>query len=1089
MKEKLLFFTWGSKKYYSLFYVVCLLFTASPGFAQNITIKGTVTDAETKGPIPTVNVHIKGTTRGTSTNVNGLYTLENVSPKSVIVFSYIGYKEQEIESNGKTQLDAVLAPDYGNLDEVVVVGFGTKKKINIAGAIDQISGKQLESRPIANVMQGLQGLSPGLNITYPGGAPGTVPEINIRGFTSINGGSPLIVIDGIAATSNDDMLRLTPSDITSFTVLRDAASSAIYGARAAFGVILITTKKGEAGHQTISYNTFTSWGRPTVLVKPVTDPYIFSRVLETSTDNTPWDYVNYSDEYYKWAKERSDNPSIADTRLDPSDPTKWAYMGNNDWYNYFFNSQSFSQNHTLSFSGGANINNTPLTYYLSADYNKENGLNKLADDFWDRYGLRSRIGFSPLKWLKVDNNLNIYQTKRAKPASNITDIYYLMPTNVAKNPDGTWANNPAGRLAASLTDGGNNLQNMFGFQNITSATATFLNGDLQVNADASFKRELWKTHSDTKKYKIGYGPDDIREEGGNGSVTESNGYLNNNAYNIYTTYKKTFGEHSLSAMVGYNQEDYSYDVTDASRDMLLSSSLPYLGLTTGTMTIGSSYEAYASKSAFSRLNYTYKDRYILEATGRYDGSSRFPTSRRWGFFPSASAAWIASSEEFFKPIAPVVSTFKLRGSYGNLGNQNASTTDKYARDFGYLQTLPTGSSPYLIDGSQQQIITSAPGLSVDPQTYTWEHVSTINAGTDIGLFKDKFLITYDYYVRNTTGMLTEGQELPGVLGTTVPRQNAADLRTNGWELSVTYRDRFNLASKPFNFETKIFLSDSRTVITKFKNDQNLFSSKYRVGQEIGEIWGLENDGVFQNAAEIAALDETSIIPWGALDIVPGWPKYKDLNGDKKIEQGLSANDPKDMKVIGNSQDHYTIGANFNMDWNGFDLSIFLQGVLKRDYYPHNYLFWGPYQQPYANVYPWNLDYYRATADSPEQRAKHSASYIAAGLADANTDSRYPVLQSWLADANYGTGLDIPQTEYLLNGAYLRIKNVSLGYTLPVKLSQRLKMSRLRIYVSADNLYEFSSIKKFIDPEAVNQGASAMAYPFMRKYAIGLNLDL
>ena len=1089
MKKKLLFFTWINTKYWSLFYMVCLLLTASAGFAQNINLKGTVTESETKGPVPAVNVHVKGTLKGISTNSNGQYTLENVSPQAIVVFSYIGYKEQEIQLNGQTQLNVVLAPDYGNLDEVVVVGFGTKKKINIAGAVDQISGKQLESRPVANVMQALQGLSPGLNITYPGGAPGTVPNINIRGFTSINGGSPLIVIDGIPSTSNDDMLRLTPSDITSFTVLRDAASSAIYGARAAFGVILITTKKGESGHQTVSYNTFSSWGRPTVLATPVTDPYIFSRVLETSTDNTPWDYVNYSDEYYKWAKERSDNPSLPDTRVDPTDPTKWAYMGNNDWYKYFFNSASFSQDHTLSFSGGANINSTPFTYYLSANYNKENGLNKLTDDYWNRYGLRSKLGFSPAKWLKIDNNLNIYETKRAKPGANLTDIYYLMPTNVVKNPDGTWGNNAAGRLAATLTDGGSNLQNMFGFQNITSATAIFLNGDLQVNGDASFKRELWKTHIDTKKYKIGYGPNDVREEGGNGSVNEINGYLNNNAYNLYTTYKKTLGDHAFSALLGYNQEDYSYPVTDAYRDMLLSSSLPYIGLTSGTALIGSSYEAYASKSVFSRLNYTFKDRYILEATGRYDGSSRFPTSRRWGFFPSASAAWIASSEDFFKPITAVASTFKVRASYGSLGNQNASLNDKYARDFGYLQALPTGSSPYLIDGSKQQVITSAPGLSVDPQTYTWEKVSTINAGTDIGFFKDKILITYDYYVRNTTGMLTAGEELPAVLGTTVPRQNAADLRTKGWELSVTYRDRFNLASKPFNFETKLFLSDSRAVITKFKNDQNLFSSNYRVGQEIGEIWGLENDGVFQNAAEIAALDETSIIPWGALSIVPGWPKYKDLNGDGKIEQGRSANDPKDLKVIGNSQDHYTIGANLNMDWNGFDLSVFLQGVLKRDYYPHNYLFWGPYQQPYANVYPWNLDYYRATADSPEQRARHSASYLAAGLADANTDSRYPVLQSWLADANYGSGLDIPQTAYLLNGAYLRIKNVAVGYTLPAQISKKLKLNRLRLYISVDNLYEFSSIKKYIDPEAVNQGASAMAYPFMRKYAIGLNLDL
>ncbi|TDQ06708.1 SusC/RagA family TonB-linked outer membrane protein [Pedobacter metabolipauper] len=1063
-----------------LLWMFCMVLLSTGSIAQTVTVTGKVLDAETNGPVPSVTINVKGTTFRTATDANGTYTFTNISSKAILVFSYIGYKQEEVAVDGKTVVNVSLASDYGKLDEVVVVGFGTKKKINIAGAIDQISGDQLKSRPIANVLQGLQGISPGLNITYGGGQPGAVPTINIRGYTSINGGSPLVVIDGIPATSTDDMLRLNPSDISSFTVLRDAASAAIYGARAAFGVILITTKQGTAGTQTITYNTFTSFGKPTVLPKPVTDPYIYSRVLETSTDNTPWDYVNYSDEHYRWAKERSENPSIADTRIDPTDPTKWAYMGSNDWYKYFFNDASQSVSHALSLSGGVNVNNTPVTYYLSADYAKDNGLNKLTDDYWDRYGLRSRVGFNPLSWLRVDNNLNIYETKRALPNTSITDLYYLQPTDVAQNPDGTWANTAAGRLAARLVDGGNNSQNMFGFHNITSATATALKGDLTINGDASFKRELWKTHVDSKKFSIGFGPNDVRQEGGNGYVRENNGYLYNNAYNFYTNYKKTLGDHYFGATLGYNQEDYTYSTVNAQRDVLISSSLPYLSLTSGTATASAAYSAYATKSVFSRLNYTFKEKYILEATGRYDGSSRFPTAKRWGFFPSASAAWIVSSEQFMEPVSNVLSTFKLRTSYGDLGNQNVG-------DFNYLQTLPTGLSSYLINGAQQQVITNSPQLTINPQNYTWERVSTLNAGTDIGLLKDKFLITFDYFIRDTKGMLVAGQELPGVLGTSVPRQNAADLRTKGWELSVTYRDRFDVGSKPFNFDAKLFISDSRSKITSFKNDQNLFSS-YRVGQDIGEIWGLENDGVFRNQAEIDALDESAIIPWGALEIVEGWPKYKDLDGNKKIERGLSANDPKDLKIIGNSSDRYSVGANLNMNWGGFDVSMFLQGVLKKDFYPHHYLFWGPYQQPYANIYPWNLDFYRGAADSPEQMAKHSASYIAAGLANANPDSEYPVLQSWLADANYGTGLDIPQTKYLLNGAYLRVKNIAVGYTLPAKLTKRVNISRLRIFVSGENLYEFSSIKKYVDPEAINQSTSAWAYPYQRRYAVGLNLD-
>jgi TonB-linked SusC/RagA family outer membrane protein len=1051
-------------------------------FAQGITVRGVVTDAKSGDTIPAVNISVKGTNIHLATNNNGAYTINDLKSSAVLIFSYMGYKQQEITVGAQRKIDVLLEADYANLDEIVVVGFGTKKKINIAGAIDQISGKQLESRPLVSAAAGLQGISPGLNITNSSGAPGSVPEINIRGFTSINGGSPLIVIDGIPATSNDDMLRLTPSDITSFTVLRDAASAAIYGARASFGVILITTKQGVAGHNIVSYNTFTAWGKPTLLPKPVTDPYIFSRVLETSTDNTPWDYVNYSDEYYRWAKERSENLSLPDTRINPNDATKWEYMGSNDWYKYFLNNASLSTSHTLSLSGGATVNEKPLTYYLSADYSKDNGLNKLTDDYFGRNGLRSRLGFSPVSWLKLDNNTNIYETKKALPISNLTDMYYLMPTDVVKNPDGSWANTNAGKLAAKLTDGGNKLQRMVGFQNITSATALFLKGDLQVNADASFKRELWKVHEDSRKYKIGYGPNDIREEGGLGYVSESNSYLYNNAFNLYTTYRKTLGDHALSAMVGFNSEDYNYETAIASRDVLISSTLPYLALASGAARATGKYQAYATNSVFSRLNYTFKNRYILEATGRYDGSSRFPVQKRWGFFPSGSAAWIASQEEFFKPLSPVLSTFKLRASYGELGNQNVG-------DFAYIQSLATGTSPYLIGGSGQNlVVTGAPGLNVDPQNYTWERVSTLNMGTDLALLNDRLSFTFDYYIRDTKGMLTAGRELPAVLGTGVPAQNSADLRTKGWELSVSYKDHFNLGNKPFSFDAKVFLSDSKAKITRFSNDQQLFSG-FRVGQTLGEIWGLENDGMFRNAAEIAALDQTAIIPWGALSIVEGWPRYKDLNGDGKIEKGLSAKDPKDLKVIGNTSDRYIIGANLNMDWRGFDLSVFMQGVLKRDFYPHNYLFWGPYQQPYANVYPWNLDFYRATADSPEQRAKHSASYLASGLADAHTDSYYPVLQSWLADANFGSGLDIPQSKYLLNGAYLRIKNISLGYTFPSAWSKKLRIARLRVFATGENLYEFSAIKKYVDPETVNKKEQdAASYPFQRRYSFGLNLD-
>ncbi|MCF0074321.1 TonB-dependent receptor [Dyadobacter sp. CY261] len=1056
-----------------------------PATAQTARVTGSVTDG--KDLLPGVNVVIKGTQKGTITDQNGQYSLDGVSGNDILVFSYIGYKSQEEFIKGRSEIFVTLQADLGNLEEVIVIGYGVEKKVNITGAVDQISGKQFEARPVANVMQGLQGVSPGLNITYQSGTPGTVPNFNIRGFTSINGGEPLFVIDGIAAANSNDLLRLNPSDIASFSVLRDAASAAIYGARAAFGVVLITTKQGGRGKQSITYNNFFSWGQPTVLPKPVTDPYIFSRVLETSTDNTPWDYVNYSDEYYAWAKQRSDDPSVPDTRLDPSDPTKWAYMGSNNWYDYFFTKRSFSQNHSLAFTGSAKTaNERTVGYYISADYNHEGGLNKLTDDYWNRYSSRARLDFSPLKWLKLDNNLSIYRTERALPTADITDIYTLKPTQVAVNPDGTWANTDAGRLAARLTDGGNKKQDMFGFQNIFRGIVTALDGDLQVTGSASFKREQWNTKQDVRTYRIGFGPNDVRAQGDVGGVYETNATLDNNVLDLFANYTKTLGNHRINLLAGYNQESYGYKTTKAQKVGLISPSLPYINLTSGNSFAYAADSSYATRSFFGRLNYTFNDRYIIEANGRYDGSSRFPSSNRWGFFPSVSGAWIASSESFVKEALPFIPTLKLRASYGDLGNQNVGY-------YSFRQSLPADLSNYLIGGSKQTVITRSPALYIDPSNYTWERVSTLNFGADLGVLKDHVTFGFDYYIRNTKDMLTPGQELPGVLGTTVPRQNAADLQTKGWELTVGYNDSYNVGGKPLSLSAKLIVSDSRSHITKFKNDQELFSASYRKGQEIGEIWGLTNDGLFQNADEIAKLDETDIIPWGALSIVPGWPKYKDLDGDGRITKGLTKKDPKDLSVIGNTTPRYRIGFNLNADWNGFDFSAVLQGVLKGDYYPQHYLYWGPYQQPYGNVYPWNLDFYRGQADSDQQRAKHSQSYIAAGLADANTDANFPVLQSWLADNNYGSGLDIPQTKYLLSAAYLRVKNLTIGYSLPAAFLQKHKISRVRVFASGENLFEFSELKKYFDPEVISSSntfdsSKGFSYPFQRKFAFGVNVE-
>lgn len=1063
-----------------------LLFTAChfTSFGQDpaSTVAGRIVDSSGR---PLVNVSVRNIRTGKAAMSDSAGNFKLVIRRGdAMELSMVGYQTKRLSSFGGGNI--YMAAVNAELSDVVVVGYGTAHKKDLTGAIDQISGTQLARRPIANIFQGLQGVSPGLNITYYGGQPGSTPTFNIRGFASINdnSGSPLVIIDGIAATT-DDLLRINPSDISTITVLRDASSAAIYGARAAFGVILLTTRQG-TGRQNISYTNYFASSRRTLLPEPVTDPFIYMKVLETATNNTPWDYVNYTSWQYDWARQRSDNPASApNTKLNPDDQTQWAYMGNTNWNDYFFNKSSTSQYHTINFSGAAQTpNKRTVGYLLSADYTSENGLNKLTRDDWRRYGMRGKINFSPLSWLKVDNNLNVYQLERNQPSYNITDVYYTQPTDVVKNPDGAWANTTAGRLTAKLMDGGRNVQSRFGFQDIIRGTATFLNNDLQITGDASFKRELWNYNAQYLPYNIGFGPNDIRTEGTPSSASVTNGTIKQYVYDLYANYSKQFGAHAFKVTAGYNQEEYEWNPVQVSKANLISSSVPYIGLATGTAAVNTTanggYYSYAIQSVFGRINYTFNDRYILEGNGRADGSSRFPSNNRWGSFPSISGAWIVSKESFWNTLAGKLSTFKLRASYGWLGNQSVSY-------YGYIPSLSVNQSSYLINGSLPTVLGQAPALSVDPNNYSWEKVRTSNFGLDLGMLKEKITASFDYYVRDTKGMLAPSRELPAVLGTAAPQQNAADLSTKGWEMSLGYRDRVMIASKPLEFSVKAILSDSRSQINKYDNTAKTFSASYYPGETIGEIWGLTNDGVFKSANEISKLNESSIVPWGALQIVQGWPKYKDLDKNGAIETGTSALDPKDLRIIGNSSPRYRIGFTLNMAWNNIDLSLFLQGVLKQDYYPHHYLFWGPYQQPYANIYPWNLDFYRADDESAADQAKDSKSYLAAGLAKANPNAKFPVLQSWLADNNYGAGLDIPQTKYMLNAAYLRVKNLTVGYTLPSAYTKKLNIDRIRIYFSGENMFEFSGIKKYLDPEAVS-GGNGWEYPYQRKYSFGLNLD-
>jgi TonB-linked SusC/RagA family outer membrane protein len=388
-----------------------------------------------------VNVFIKDSNSGTVADIDGSFSIE-VPQGGILVFSSIGYATKEIAVGNQTVLEVILMEDITSLEEIVVVGYGSQKKMNLSGAVDQVDSKVLESRPINTLAQGLQGVIPNLNIDFVSGEPGQEANIDIRGFASINGGEPLIIIDGVPGNSVE-LNRLAPSDVASVSVLKDASSAAIYGARAAFGVIIITTKSGQKEGVHVNYSNNFSWSKPTILPEKITDPYIYLRLRETSTDNTPWDNQNYSDETYQWAKERSENPSIDGVRVNPNDASTWEYMGNRDWTNYFLEDYSFSQWHHVSVDGRTE----KTDFYLSAAYDNQNGALKLAEDKFDRYNIRSKVNYRAADWLTIGNNTLLSMTQRGKPTYfSIWDIYNLHPTDWDKNPDGSWANNGVGTV-------------------------------------------------------------------------------------------------------------------------------------------------------------------------------------------------------------------------------------------------------------------------------------------------------------------------------------------------------------------------------------------------------------------------------------------------------------------------------------------------------------------------------------------------------------------------------------------------------------------------------------------------------------------
>ncbi len=1040
---------------------------------QSNTITGTVVDSNGE-PVIGANVIQKGTTNGTITNFDGEFSL-NVPAGSTIEITYIGYLKQEVHVGNQKNIKIVLVEDSQSLDEVVVVGYAVQKKVNLSGAVQAVSGETITNRPITNVNRGLQGLVPNLNIANKSGRADDAPEINIRGFTSINGGEAFILVDNVPVTS-EELARLNPDDIASVSVLKDASSAAIYGARAAFGVVLVTTKKASSNELKISFNGNVAIRDRGMRPEIITD--LVEMMEMKNLARTPLSPV-FSEAQLDYARKIQADPSLPRIIPNPNNPNAWDYYGETDWIDEGYRKTAPAYTANVNISKKDEI----LSYYVSGGFYQEDGLLRYGNDKLRRFNFRGNAEMKLTNWWKLGTNISYVNSTYDSPT--FLDGYFnwninrTASNNIPRNPDGTWSSAGAAVLGAS-GEGGRRDDRKNEVQVSLNTQFDIIKNVWTVNADANFRRYNFNRdqYNLSVPYRTGPGQPIQNSLSDRGSTTyaefraEEKKY---DVYNLYTNFVKTFNEkHFFNAMIGYNRELTNNRLYTTRKDVLISGQLPEINLATGQASATNERSELALEGYFGRLNYIYDNRYIIEFNGRYDGSSRFPDGDRYGFFPSVSAAWVLGNEQFFHNIAETlkISNLKLRGSYGSLGNQVIIEDEKQIY-YPYIPYMKSERIEYILDGDRPTAVYQ-PGV-VSP-TLTWEQVRTINGGIDLGLFNGKFDLAFDYYVRYTEDMLTYSKELPLVFGASAPRTNAADLKTKGWELTVGYRDQFTLANSPFNWSVKMMLADSRTWITKYDNPAKLIpddDKTFYEGQRIGEIWGFINDGFFQSEAELAALDQTAV---GTDDqnykFYVGDTKFKDLNGDDKIDFGdRTVDNPGDRKIIGNSEIRLPYSFELAADWKGFDIRAFFQGVGKRDWYPSaaSIYFWGVYAQPWTNPTIKNRDHW--TPEKP--------------------DGYFPRMKAYIAE-DKNEELGAPQTKYLQDASYLRLKNLTLGYTLPKSVLEQLRVEYLRIYFSAENLLTFSNLDKDVDldPEIVNKSYSGFdsgTYPMQRTYSFGVNL--
>ena len=1061
---------------------------ADPAYAieDKITVTGKVTDTAGE-PLVGVSVVVVGEQGNVAiSDIDGVYTI--VSPANgTLEFSLIGMENTRVPVGGKSVVDVVMKEENLVLDELVVVGFGSQRKENLTGAVSTVNvGRTMDGKPFTDPAKGLQGAVPGLTVTFSNGAINNAPAINIRGMGSLNaadGGSPLILVDNVVVS---DISLVNAEDIESISVLKDAASTSIYGARAAFGVILIKTRSGRMGSKfSVSYTNNFSWGTPTVLPQFPKDAVAEIAAMDAAMARGKQAFDMFGmkaqplmDGIGRWIANYSHNrrghEMIMGEDFEVKDGVTYFYRLW-DPVKEMYQKWTPQQSHNLQVTGGSDR----ISFVLSGGYQYQEGILKIKPDIINKYNLSLGVNAKAAPWVDIEARMNLRQTDYDYPYSYQDPYYYMwrwgtyFPYGTYTDWQGTtaWFRHIPGYLHnASYSTSRQSYYN-------TQVAATFHIGEyVDLRSEFAYSTTNRRVHESGGYVAMwdfwGGGLNyNTKLPGSSADEVEFTSYRTTQiTSNTYATFEKDFGEHNLKVTAGVNIETGQSQMQMSKKMGLMDKELGQLPLATGAATVNGSASDWAVAGWFARVNYNYKNRYLAEVNGRYDGSSNFPSHSRWAFFPSFSLGYRVSEEPFFAPVKQVVSDMKIRGSYGLIGNQNVGA-DRF------IPTMSTAYASWLVDGAKV-LYTGLPA-NVSSSLY-WEDVATLDIGVDLRFLGNKYGITFDWFQRTNRNMLSVGETLPETFGTAAAMVNDGRLRTRGWEITIDGRHSFGNGLSIYG---NVNISDYKSVITEWNaNSGNLLTSNYK-GKTIGEIWGFETDRYFTSAEDVASSPSQVGLQTGNFVFGPGDIKYRDLNGDNVINAGKSTlQDHGDLKVIGNTTPRYQYSIRVGGAWKGIDVDIYLQGIGKRQ-------LWAtgneaiPYYRGADVMYEHQMDFW-----SPENpNARYPLPYTGNG-STAISGIRY------MANAAANSGNNFyPQTKYLLNLSYLRVKNITIGYSLPDKWISKANLTKARVYFSGENLFEFSQKKIPIDPEITAGSATSNFYgrtaPFERIISFGVQLTM